>query len=413
MQNQMKLGELLLCYEKALTDYGLSYATRLHQLQCASRVIKVHENHGAEHLTDELVAVYTADLTDRYNDGVMNRHHYHNRLRELSRFINYVNTGAVVLPNPFKGSRSKLNETFTGIADEFMATIPHPNTRNDARWVAHKYFTWLELHGHKDLVGAGAEEIQKFLLDCSRTLALNTMHDVKLFMKKLYAFLYDSGRAKSDYSALLSFTVNRETKIYPALPRDDVAKLLGCIDRKTKAGKRNYAIMMLGAVLGLRACDIISLKRTGIDWQKGEIKITQSKTLNTIVLPLTEDVSEALQDYLLNARPDVSERQIFLRMKAPYTPISSAVTIGEIYEDCCKKAGLPHSCRFHNLRRSLATAMITNGVSVYDAAQGLGDKDINSLKPYIGLDTAHLKTCALPFDGIAPTAGRSSGGARQ
>jgi integrase len=76
-------------------------------------------------------------------------------------------------------------------------------------------------------------------------------------------------------------------------------------------------------------------------------------------------------------------------MKVPYAPISSAVTIGEIYEDCCKKAGLPVSKRFHNLRRSLATSMITNGVSVYEAAQAAGDKDIDSLKPYIGLDTAH------------------------
>jgi integrase len=130
-------------------------------------------------------------------------------------------------------------------------------------------------------------------------------------MKKLYAFLYGSGRAESDYNALLSFTVNRETKIYPTLPRDDIAKLLDCIDRKTKTGKRNYAVMMLGTVLGLRACDIIALKRTDIDWQKSEVKVVQSKTANTVVLPLTEDVSQALQDYLLNARPDTNERHVF------------------------------------------------------------------------------------------------------
>ena len=411
MKSQIKLDELLLSYEKALADYGLSYATRLLQLQCASRVIKVHENHGAEYLTDSLVAVYTAEITERYNTGVMNHHTYHNRLRELSRFINYANTGAVVLPYPLKGSRSELNTVFSQVADEFIETIPHHNTRNDARWVAHKYFLWLERQGHNDLTRVSAEEIQKFLLDCSKTLMLNSMRDVKLFMKKLYSFLYGSGRAGSDYNALLSFTVNREAKIYPALPRDDIAKMLGCIDRKTKTGKRNYAIMLLGTVLGLRACDIVSLKRTDIDWQKGEIKVVQSKTANTVVLPLTEDVSDALQDYILNARPDANERRIFLRIKAPHTPICSAVTIGEIYEDCCKKAGLPLNKRFHNLRRSLATSMITNGVSVYVAAQGLGDRNFNSIKPYIGLDTTNLKICALPFDGIAPE--DSLGGARQ
>lgn len=391
----MKLGELMLRYEKALADYGLSYATRLRQLQCASCVIKIHENHGMEYLSDGLVATYTAEITERYNTGAMKQHTYHNRLRELTRFINYANTGTIALPYPLKGSRSKLNPVFSQIADEFTATIPHHNTRNDARWVSHKYFMWLEHRGHKDLTGVSAEEIQKFMIDCSKTMTLSSMHDVKLFMRKLYSFLYSSGRSESDYNALLSFAVNRETKVYPTLPRDDIAKLLDCIDRKTKTGKRNYAIMLLGTVLGLRACDIVALKRTDIDWKKGEIKVAQSKTANTVVLPLTEDVSEALRDYLLNARPDSSERQIFLRMLAPYTPIISAVTIGEIYEDCSKKAGLPVSKRFHNLRRSLATSMITNGVSVYDAAQGLGDRDIDSLKPYIGLDTTHLKICAL------------------
>ena len=194
-------------------------------------------------------------------------------------------------------------------------------------------------------------------------------------------------------------------KVFPALPKSDIAKLLDAIDRTSVSGKRNYAIMMLGTVLGLRACDIIKLKLDDIDWKRGEIKILQSKTANTLVLPMTQDVGESIQDYILNARPKSDAREIFLRICAPHTALSAAVTVGEIYEKCCKNAGIPASKRFHNLRRSLGTSMVSNGISVYDVAQVLGDKNVESTKPYLTADREHLKMCALSLDGIRPLGG--------
>lgn len=120
---------------------------------------------------------------------------------------------------------------------------------------------------------------------------------------------------------------------------------------------------------------------------------------------MTQDVGEALQDYILNARPKSNSEEIFLRISAPHTKLAAAVTLGEIYRDCCIRAGLPASKRFHNLRRALGTSMVSNGVSVYDVARVFGDKNIDSTSPYLAADTEHLKMCALPFDGIAPAGG--------
>ena len=184
-------------------------------------------------------------------------------------------------------------------------------------------------------------------------------------------------------------------------PFKNILKLLNAIDRTSVKGKRDYAAMMLGTVLGLRACDVVSLKLADIDWLRGEIHIVQSKTSNPVVLPLTQDVGEALADYILNARPEA----IFLRIKAPHTGLDSAVTVGEIYRDCCIAAGLPSSTRFHNLRRALGTSMVENGVSVYDVAQVFGDRNVDSTKPYLATDMEHLKLCALSFEGIEPEGG--------
>ena len=209
-------------------------------------------------------------------------------------------------------------------------------------------------------------------------------------MKKLYVFLYETGRTDDYYSALFSFSVNREKKVFPVLPKSDIATLLDTIDRSKVKGKRDYAIMMLGTVLGLRACDIVALKLEDIDWLRGEIRIMQSKTSNPVILPLTQDVGEALKDYILNARSSTADHEIFLRINAPHKRLASAVTVGEIYRDCCIAAGLPANKRFHNLRRALGTSMAANGISVYDVAQVFGDKNVNSTKPYLAADMEHL-----------------------
>ena len=93
----------------------------------------------------------------------------------------------------------------------------------------------------------------------------------------------------------------------------------------------------------------------------------------------------------------------------PFEPIKSATTIGEIYCDCCKAAGLPASKRFQTLRRTSDTTMVTTGTSITTVAQVLGHTNIDSAKKYIALDSEHLELCALSFYGITLTGGVPNG----
>ena len=119
--------------------------------------------------------------------------------------------------------------------------------------------------------------------------------------------------------------------------------MLDAVDRKTKRGKRDYAILLLGVVTGLRAVDIVNLELGDIDWIRGEIKLVQAKIRKTVVLPLTADVGEAIKDYILNVRPAADTQKIFLRIQTPYRSFASAVSIGEIFNDWRKAAGLTPS----------------------------------------------------------------------
>jgi integrase len=124
---------------------------------------------------------------------------------------------------------------------------------------------------------------------------------------------------------LLSVPLNKQAKLYPATSREEINKTLDIIDRHTVKGKRDYAIILLGVVSGLRAIDIARLKLDDIDWASGEIKIVHSKTAQSLALPLTVDVGSVIRDYILNGRPAVDCEYVFLRMKAPIREFSCGV----------------------------------------------------------------------------------------
>ena len=400
----MQFDELLQNYEKALSARKLGYSSRLGSLACAGGIIRLHESERLHVLDETVIARYAQEIDKRFYDGKMGKGRYRLLLTYIKRFLDFCDTGEISTTYSHAGSRYTLTPEYERIANDFLASDTfHPNTKNDMRWVSHKYFAWLKKEGCEDLSYVSVKELQSFLLVCSKNHPPSSMHNIKLYLKKLYTYLYESELSKSDYAELLSFRVNREVKVFPALPMCDVARLLDSIDRNTKIGKRTYAIMCLGSELGLRACDVVNLKLSDIDWVNGEIKVLQSKTRKTVILPLTEKLGIALRDYVLNARPKTEHKHLFMRAKMPHTPLKSAVTIGEIYRDCCKTAGLPIRKSFHTLRRSLATSMITNGSNVTTVAQVLGDEKIASIQKYISLDSKHLKRCALSFEGIVPT----------
>jgi len=407
MRENKTISEQIRNYETALAESGLGHSARLNLLQRAGGLVRTHECQGFEYLNSEVTAEYFRSMDEQFYSGHWKQNHYQTKRRMAERFLHFAETGEIHLPNTLKGCRQKLSKTFDEIAEAFIATIHHPNTRNDARWVAHKYFAWLEEQGYSDLYGVGSVQIRQYLLTAAKKYSQNSMRNVKLYLSKLYEYLHKRGLSESPYHELLSFPVNHSVRVQPVLPKSDIAKMLNTIDRRTIGGKRAYAVMMLGTVLGLRACDVANMKLSDIDWVNGEIKLLQSKTSNPVVLPLTEDVGAAIQDYILNGRPQSDSKQVFLRLLAPFTELKNAVTIGEIFRDCCKAAGIPASKRFHSLRRSLATSMVNAGIPVYDVAQALGDVNIDSTKQYIEVDTIHLKLCALPFDGIAVKGGES------
>ena len=177
-----------------------------------------------------------------------------------------------------------------------------------------------------------------------------------------------------------------------------VRKLIDSINTDTAEGKRDKAIVLLIASLGLRSKEVYSLQFSHIAWMSSEIRISSTKNSRERVLPLTSEVGEALTDYILNGRPAVEGDEVFISHKAPQGPYASAGSISNIIRKRLRQARIKApSTGAHMLRHSLATRMINNGVSISNIADILGHTSIKTTAIYTKVDVKHLASVALPF----------------
>lgn len=368
-------------------------------------LIVFYELHDTREWDPEITKLYRDHINRRVDSGEICQNWYRRLKSGVDEMEHFHETGKLIWPFYQRRRVCELSDYYQNVKDEYLKSEDfHSNTPGDIIWICDRYFSWLQSQGINSLEKTNSAVIQQYILECSKEMASSSLYNIRLYMKNLYAYLYKRGYVADSYELLFSFRVSRERPQQSAADPDEVQMTLSVIDRHTSQGRRDYAIILLGAELGLRAGDIIHMKLRDIDWAGGEIHICQSKTMEPLVLPLTKNVGEALQDYILNGRPKCDYEEIFIRLHAPHQPFVDGTGIQYLYSRYRRKAGLSRKAfdgkGFHSLRRSVGKRMVTSGVPVTTVAQVLGHTDINSTQRYISLDSVHLKECALDFHGI-------------
>ena len=183
------------------------------------------------------------------------------------------------------------------------------------------------------------------------------------------------------------------------LPASAVERVLDSCDLETPTGRRDYAILLLLARLGLRAGEVIRLKLEDIDWDNALITIC-GKGGHRTQLPLPMDVGQAIVSYLYRDRPHSSSRSLFIRAYAPLTGLSRANTIAKIVQGALERAGVESARKgAHLLRHSLATSMLRNGASLGEIGEVLRHKSPDSTAIYAKVELDALKPLALRWPG--------------
>ena len=330
---------------------------------------------------------------------------YRDYLLAAERLNEVYMTGTISVPKVIHGTKYILNEENGKLLDHFLEWKQYgDNTRDDAIWAVRKYLFHFQQCGHESISDVTVEEARQFLLHVASEVKVSTLHTLLLYLKYFHIYLREHSIPAPDCVDLFNYTVYREMPIQSYVTDAELEAVLNVIDRETFMGIRNYAIIMLAATTGMRACDVIRMKLSDIDWRKGEIKVNQKKTGRFIAFPLTSDVGKALKDYILNARPVSDCQEVFLSLRPPHAAMMDAVAVGDMFSKYQKKAGIvrqPFDGKgFHGLRRRLAKKLIVNGTPLTTVAQILGHSDLHSVRQYLSLDTGNLRECALDFSGI-------------
>jgi integrase len=175
--------------------------------------------------------------------------------------------------------------------------------------------------------------------------------------------------------------------------------VLSACDRSTVKGKRDYAILLLLARLGLRAGEIVALQLDDIDWVNGELVVRSKKGDGWARLPLSMDVGRALERYLM-VRPPSPYRNVFVRGYAPYTPFVASGPVSVLVRKAIERAGVKSArTGAHIFRHSLATEMLRRGASLAEIGSVLRHRDPDSTAIYASVDLEALRELALPWPG--------------
>ena len=216
---------------------------------------------------------------------------------------------------------------------------------------------------------------------------------VRLFLR----FLFEHNLTTVDLSQSLPELVATRKMFREGFTEDELERLLEHPDRTAAIGKRDYAMMVLAAQSGLRACDVVRLELSSIDWRTKEIRLVQHKTGEPLSLPLEPESGNAIADYILNGRPDSTFPNIFLCHTGVIRPLDARSASGVVSKHM-RLVGIPAKRRaFHALRRTFGTRLLQNEVSFELIQQLLGHRDMDSMKRYLSIDEQGLKQCALPL----------------
>ncbi len=203
-----------------------------------------------------------------------------------------------------------------------------------------------------------------------------------------------------DLVAAVPTVANRSMATIPkSLPPEQVALALEHCNRDTVTGRRDYAILLLLARLGLRAGEIVSLTLDDIDWHAGCITVN-GKGGHRAQLPLPIDVGEAIAAYLRDGRPRRSTRALFLYAKAPLIGFTNQKVIGDVVDRALERAGIDSPRRgAHQFRHSLATEMLRRGASMAEIGQVLRHQSAQTTEIYAKVDLISLRSLALAWPG--------------
>ena len=395
---------------KELTDTAASF---LRGLSYGNKVIDLylHEwRHLGQYMKENSITVYEPNVGTKYlletiettEEQSLSRSK-RNKIRMVTVLSDFVATGSIrkrkkkEIPRPLDGPIGKLMADYT-VQCHKVQNLSLSTCQGINRYLS-VFLDYLESSGIFSFEEFSTNLIIGFANYLHNgTYSVITRHLIILKTNQFFSYLYTVGILQVDYSRVMpKDKYIRQPKLPSCYSEEEVNQLVGSIDRANPSGKRDYAMVLLVARLGLRCSDVSNLKFKNILWEREIISLTQQKTKEKLELPLFNEIGDAIIDYLKHGRAESGLPFVFLRQIPPYDNMDDNALYG-IIQKYISRTGIKYNERHHGphaLRHSLASNLLSKGMPLPVISSVLGHKCAESTMYYLRVDVTSLRICAL------------------
>jgi integrase/recombinase XerD len=258
--------------------------------------------------------------------------------------------------------------------------------------------------GPVDVARIGAPDVVGFVSAAAARLRPSSTRSVAGSIRSFFRFLRLQGLCDSTVEAAIPAAPRQQFDA--ALPRhlseEQLRRLLASLDGATPLRRRDRAVVLCLAQLGLRAGEVSALRLEDIDWREGTIHVRTRKSRHGAVLPLPHAAGRAIAAYLRSGRPKTQERRLFVLHRTAVGAPMGRSSVGGAVRMALRRAGIESSPQgAHLLRHTLATHMVCRGSSLKEIADVLGHRDLRTTAIYAKVDLPALREVAMPWPQVA------------
>lgn len=273
------------------------------------------------------------------------------------------------------------------------------NTIDSYRNISCKFLQFLESGSYLSIESVPAEKVFSFITEIKKTWAEGSLRTALSGLRSFFRYTRNDALSR----ALASVRAIRPRTIIPIFSHADEEKLWSILNYDDSVTKRDKSIVLLSMLTGIRACDIVKLKLSDIDWYNGSISIIQQKTGNPLRLPLLPIIGNLISEYIIEERPKVKFAEVFVSQNAPYRALAGHSFCYKTIARVFLRAGISMKdrvCGTRLLRHNAASKLLARGIPVETIASVLGHSDPDSTDIYLTTDDVRLRECALPLSAI-------------
>jgi site-specific recombinase XerD len=400
---KVKFKDLINLLEQELIRVGYKEATLSYYRTHWKRIVDYFESKG-EHFFSEAVAMEyvnrKCDFFAKEQSGLLTQSNIY--LFRIVRMLGDFQQHGVI-SRRYMRSLSRVNEqrhldVLTSFRRYCKSCDYSMTTQKSYHRLTENFLSFLEARKCfvEDVCSSDLTDYVKTLMGYSYKTVEFTLCGMRAFLRFLHLEKYLLEDLSGNLPCIQS---RRQTRIPSVWEHDHLTRLLDVIDRGNPSGKRDYAMILLVARLGLRSIDVKRLTLSNLKWEENRIEWIQSKTKELVSLPLLKDVGWAIIDYLKNGRPTSDSNCVFLRHLAPMEPFSDEDHLHQIIVKYMRMAKLPISEKkkvgMHSLRHTLATALLEQHVPLQEIADIMGHQDTNTTPVYLKSSLKLLRECSL------------------